>query len=310
MLTKSMSRFWFVIIVGCAPGLEGLRWVAGGVRTLAFQYSQPWEIETDGYGVAHTLHQSRFSMDSTNVGHYADESDEIIGFTPTTTTSIPTISFFDLAYESGTATWVIGKPQPEIIALERDGWIRGTVLDIGCGTGEHTIHLARLGYEVRGIDSSRSAIKRSRENAAEHNVTASFQVADALRLRADACFDTIIDSALFHEFGLEERTEYVRSLHAACRPGAFVHVLAMSDTGPRFGPQISDTVILEAFATGWIVEELRESRYSVIVDADASVLHGIPEGGIVEAGAWLARVRRKGMRDRPLPRSGASIDSV
>nr|WP_063833857.1 class I SAM-dependent methyltransferase [Nocardia sp. NRRL WC-3656] len=210
------------------------------------------------------------------------------------------MSFFDFAYESNTATWVIGEPQPAIIALERDGWIRGAVLDAGCGTGEHTIHLARLGYEVTGIDSSHSAIMRSRENAIEHAVTARFEVADALRPRAGTCrFDTIIDSALFHEFGPEDRTTYVRNLHAVCRPGGYVHVLAMSDTGPRFGPQISDTVIRKAFDTGWIVEELKQSRYRVFVDSQASSLHHIPEGKVIDASAWLARIRRTGAKHQP-----------
>jgi len=48
---------------------------------------------------------------------------------------------------------VIGQPQPAIVALESGGWIRGRVLDAGCSTGERTIHLARLGYDVLGIDS-------------------------------------------------------------------------------------------------------------------------------------------------------------
>lgn len=50
----------------------------------------------------------------------------------------PTLSrtVFDEAYTSRTAPWVIGEPQPAIVALEeRGGWIHGSVLDLGCGTG-------------------------------------------------------------------------------------------------------------------------------------------------------------------------------
>jgi SAM-dependent methyltransferase len=97
---------------------------------------------------------------------------------------------------------VIGEPQPAIVALERSGWIRGSVLDPGCGTGEHTIHLTALGYDVRGIDSSEHAIEQARANAAERNVAAWFEVADALLLGNDqtrdySTYDTVVDSALF-----------------------------------------------------------------------------------------------------------------
>src|SRR4051794_27879575 len=106
----------------------------------------------------------------------------------------PGRSAFDEAYLAGTAPWVIGEPQPAIVDLERNGWIRGKVLDAGCGTGEHAILLTRLGYDVLGIDASEPAIDRARENAARHDVTARFEVADAMDLGRQA-YDTIVDSA-------------------------------------------------------------------------------------------------------------------
>lgn len=190
---------------------------------------------------------------------------------------------FDEAYRSRTAPWVIGGPQPAIVELERDGWIRGTVLDAGCGTGEHTIHLARLGYDVRGIDYAPGAIDDARARAAEYGVEARFEVADALNLGGEPGYDTVLDSALFHVFDDGERARYVRGLHAACRPGARVHVLALSDEGPGFGPQISESVIREAFGDGWVLEELRTSRYRGAIGE---------QGEPGDLPAWLARVRR------------------
>ncbi|MFZ0214993.1 MAG: class I SAM-dependent methyltransferase, partial [Candidatus Dormiibacterota bacterium] len=66
----------------------------------------------------------------------------------------PPASRFDEIYAAGTAPWVIGEPQPAIVQLEREGAIRGRVLDAGCGAGEHTILLTRLGYDVLGVDAS------------------------------------------------------------------------------------------------------------------------------------------------------------
>ena len=192
-------------------------------------------------------------------------------------------SVFDEAYESRAAPWVIGEPQPAVIELERDGWIRGTVLDAGCGTGEHTIHLARLGYDVRGVDFSANAIEQARLNAARRGVAARFEVADALDLGDVPAYDTVVDSALFHVFTPEDRARYVRGLHRVCRPGALVHVLALSDDGPGYGPEISATAIREAFGTGWVLDDLRPSSYRGVVGAD---------GALGDLPAWLARARR------------------
>ena len=95
----------------------------------------------------------------------------------------PALSRFDEFYRTSTPPWVIGEPQPAIVELERAGRIRGKVLDVGCGTGEHTILLTRLGYDVLGIDFAPEAIEQARRNAEEKGVGARFEVADAMNLR-------------------------------------------------------------------------------------------------------------------------------
>lgn len=47
----------------------------------------------------------------------------------------------------------------------RDGSIR-SVLDLGCGTGNHAIPLAQRGYEVVGVDRSESMLDHARRNLA------------------------------------------------------------------------------------------------------------------------------------------------
>ena len=69
----------------------------------------------------------------------------------------PARATFEAFYQDGTPPWVIGAPQPAIVALEQTGVIHGKVLDPGCGLGEHTILLTRLGYEVLGVDKTATA---------------------------------------------------------------------------------------------------------------------------------------------------------
>lgn len=201
---------------------------------------------------------------------------------------------FDAAYDDGSPGWVIGEPQPAVVTLEREGFVRGSVLDAGCGTGEHTIHLTRLGYDVVGIDFSERAVDLARRGADRNGVPARFETADALALEGPPRFDTVVDSALFHVFGPADAARYTRVLHRVCKPGALVHVLALALTGePGFGPRISDTAIRDAFGTGWTIESLVSSRYRAVAHGDQAAELGVPSGDTVELPAWLARIRRE-----------------
>ncbi|MBF6131502.1 class I SAM-dependent methyltransferase [Nocardia otitidiscaviarum] len=218
----------------------------------------------------------------------------------------PSVETWNAVYDNDTAPWVIGEPQPAIVALERAGWIRGRVLDPGSGAGEHTILLTRLGYDVRGVDLSPSAVEYARRNAAAQGVpSARFDVADALHLAESEAlavngrppaFDTIVDSALFHIFGEEPelRAEYVRSLRSVCEPGGRLHILALSNREPGIGPRIGDDIIRESFTDGWELEELSPSRYlGRVTEPVAAEAQGLQvRDGRVNVAAWLTRLRR------------------
>lgn len=204
----------------------------------------------------------------------------------------PSQDRFDDAYRSGTPPWVIGEPQPAIVALEQRGLIRGRVLDLGCGAGEHTILLAGLGYDVLGVDFAPNAVAHARENAAARGVDARFDVADAMNLGTSPTYDTVVDSALFHVFDEADRARYVANLLGATEPGALVHVLALSDAGRGFGPQVSEADVRTAFGAGWEVEALDATTYrGVVTEAQADAL-GLAAGTSVDEPAWLVRVRR------------------
>jgi SAM-dependent methyltransferase len=206
--------------------------------------------------------------------------------------STPTLSRFDDAYKSRTAPWVIGEPQPAILDLQQAGWIRSKVLDVGCGTGEHTILLTLLGYDVLGIDFAPNAVEQARVNAAQKGVDARFEVADAMNLGPEPGYQTIVDSALFHIFEAADRARYVSSLHAAVQQGGLVHVLALSDAGRGFGPQVSEAEIRAAFGDGWELETLDTTMYRGVVQEAQTDAIGLPVGTRVDEPAWLARARR------------------
>jgi 2-polyprenyl-3-methyl-5-hydroxy-6-metoxy-1,4-benzoquinol methylase len=66
------------------------------------------------------------------------------------------------------------------------------ILDIGCGTGRHSIELAKRGYTVTGVDLSDSLLKRAKEKAVEQNLKIDFQKQDARDLPFINVFDLVI----------------------------------------------------------------------------------------------------------------------
>lgn len=66
------------------------------------------------------------------------------------------------------------------------------ILDIGCGTGRHSIELTKRGYKITGIDLSDSLLKRAKEKASEQKLMIEFQKHDARNLPFSEEFDLAI----------------------------------------------------------------------------------------------------------------------
>ena len=63
----------------------------------------------------------------------------------------------------------------------RTEWPGQAILDVGCGTGRHSIELARRGYIVTGLDVSAGMLREARKHAAATNVNVRWIEADATR---------------------------------------------------------------------------------------------------------------------------------
>ena len=87
-------------------------------------------------------------------------------------------------------------------ALERIGLAGGTgrrCLVIGVGTGRMACELARLGFEVDGIDISETAIKMAAKQAMERGLTITYRVGDICKDDLGTQrYDLILDSHCMH----------------------------------------------------------------------------------------------------------------
>ncbi|HEY0866009.1 MAG TPA: methyltransferase domain-containing protein [Fimbriimonas sp.] len=67
-----------------------------------------------------------------------------------------------------------------------------SILDVGCGTGRHSVELARRGYSVTGLDLSEGMISVARAKAEAAGVAAEFVQGDATAFDIGRTFDAAI----------------------------------------------------------------------------------------------------------------------
>jgi cyclopropane fatty-acyl-phospholipid synthase-like methyltransferase len=191
------------------------------------------------------------------------------------------LSFFDEAYR-GNPPWDIGRPQKEFVRLEEKKELTGDVLDIGCGTGENAMFLAKKGHKVLGIDSAPLAIKKAKQKSTERGIRADFMVWDALRLgELEFKFDSAIDCGFFHVLSDEGRAVYEKNLKAVLKPGGKYFMLVFSEEEPDWGGprRVTRDEIRATFAKGWQVKSIQKAAFESLYNDD---------GGH----AWLSTISR------------------
>src|SRR5262249_37009631 len=130
----------------------------------------------------------------------------------------------------------------------------GTALDLGCGTGDNSIYLAKHGWRVTGVDFVAKAVAKARAKAEASNVTVNFAQADVTRLASEGIgsnFGLIVDNGCLHGISHEDRDAYVREVTAVAAPDARL-LLVEFVTGGSYGvPGIDPDEVNRRFAADW-----------------------------------------------------------
>jgi SAM-dependent methyltransferase len=176
----------------------------------------------------------------------------------------PITHVYDAAY-AGVPNWDIGRPQRAFLALADAGLVAEPVLDVGCGTGELALYLARQGFATLGIDLSPRAIGQARAKARSRRIPADFLVWDALDLEPLVGrlgrFGTVLDSAMFHILAPAERERFVAELVGTVRPGGRYCLLGDRRRSRRESYGITPEECRSRFGDGWELEHAVETSF-------------------------------------------------
>jgi SAM-dependent methyltransferase len=126
------------------------------------------------------------------------------------------------------------------------------VLDLCCGQARHAIELAKLGYDVTGLDLNEFLLEAGRKFSGTEGVNIRFVQGDMREIPFEGEFDAVVN--LFTAFGyFEDEAENQQALDSVCRAlkpgGKFLidqsHVLcAAREYQPRVWKEFSDGTIL------------------------------------------------------------------
>ena len=105
-----------------------------------------------------------------------------------------------------------------------------TILDLGCGTGNDVVRLAKAGFQVIGLDYSVTGIQQASKKATAPTRFVVADMAHPLPFAASS-FDAVMSNVALHMFADRETRAVFRDIRRILRPnGLFVfHLNALED---------------------------------------------------------------------------------
>jgi tellurite methyltransferase len=166
----------------------------------------------------------------------------------------PSVEFFDAQFKQQITQHDFALNPFELRAVP---YLRGKVLDFGCGMGNLAVHAARAQHQVVALDASPAAIAHLRQVAHDEALTLQVAQADLRTTQLHEAFDTVVSIGLLMFFDCQTALQQLDHLKSLVRPEgvAIINVLTSGTTFmSMFSPEghclFDPDELLQHFA-GW-----------------------------------------------------------
>jgi SAM-dependent methyltransferase len=123
---------------------------------------------------------------------------------------------------------VLPEPASQVIKFADSLKERGvrSVLDLGCGSGRHVVHMAQKGLQVTGLDNAPTGLRLTREWLHQENLEAILVLADMYRplpFEKDS-FDALLSTQVIHHALLVDVIATAQEIERLVRRGGIILV--------------------------------------------------------------------------------------
>ena len=167
---------------------------------------------------------------------------------------------YDIMYRVSQPRWDDNNIPTQVAELAAQTDKTKRALDLGCGTGTHSIYLAQQGFSVIGVDISPIAIRRAHQKAAQLTYKPEFFVHDVTRLDFLAgAFDIALDVGCLHGLHPAGQQRYAVELTRLMKPGGLFLLWGMNDRPLSLGA-FSPEIVSATFEAGFKLERFDPSQ--------------------------------------------------
>ncbi|MBI4245324.1 MAG: methyltransferase domain-containing protein [Planctomycetes bacterium] len=142
--------------------------------------------------------------------------------------------FFQKSYIKGEHGWPTIEPTKELVDLVK--FVRArfksgkpAAIDIGCGSGRHSILLAKSGFVTYAVDYVAEAIKEAKYYAALNKAKGiKFVRGDFSKMKFSPIFNLAIDYGVFHHILEKDRSIYLKRIYEVLKQDGFFIISCFS----------------------------------------------------------------------------------